>query len=223
MGGAYSKPIRHWPLRSHGSSRSGCRSRVRRLRPPNSYCSWRRRPAKGRSRRGPGRLLGDGAERMTLDEIAKAPELAAELPPQEAASLYRLAATAQAALLVRCVTAREPAPAPSTNQTLSVKAVAHRLGRKPAFVRALLRRGELPGRKVGSKSWGVLESELIAFQAGIDQIGSLTLPSGRDARRPAPHSQAAPFDPVAIRGPRRRPPGHGEEVGDRRPRDEGDN
>lgn len=162
---------------------------------------------------------------LSLDQIGANPTLATEMPHDEVCRLYQLASAAQAALLVELVRGSMPLTMSPASRTLSVDQVADRLGRSPAFVRDLLRRGALPGRRLGKKYWGVLESELVAWQAAgraIDTISSPTLPSGCDANRVTAPAQTARPHTVAIRGARRGPSGHGEKMGNGNARHETD-
>ena len=165
---------------------------------------------------------------MTLDELLKVPELAAELPREAMVQLYRQAARLEADLRTHLLVGSSGAQA--TGQSvqlgveLTVEQVAKRINRPVGYVRELLRRKDLPGFRRG-KYWVIPEADLVERQAsrnGFDKGGSLTLPLSCDPGRASHHPKAARPYTVEVRRADRGPRGDREEVGDGHARHEGD-
>jgi|RhiMetdeSRZDD1v2_1073273.scaffolds.fasta_scaffold45595_11 helix-turn-helix protein len=94
---------------------------------------------------------------------------------------------------------------------------ASRLGKSAAYVRDLCRSGRLPGAsRRGRKEWFIPVAVAHAWLTadGVDDVGSLTLPSQCDLERGQASPEVSRPVTVRIRVAARRSRGHGQKVGD---------
>jgi hypothetical protein len=165
---------------------------------------------------------------VTLDQLAKTPARAAELPVD-----MRTALLAQALAVVGALAA-PPCSGPALTDTASMTSppslrclrpqeVAKLTGHRETFVQDLCRRGRFPGAFKEGKYWII---PLEAFEAwrrattdpALEERLSVTLRSRRDGRRGPPDTEAPRTDPNPFRGARRRTRDHRKPMGARRAR-----
>lgn len=154
----------------------------------------------------------------TLEEIAREPERAQALGREQALGLLTRSTVAQSALMVRVLATAEaiaPSAAVTASRWLTADEVARLTGFTEEHVRDLCRRGVIPSVKQG-KYRRIPEDAFRAWQAaqGLDKGGSVTLPYAHDPGRGTLRAQGSRIVAVEIRRAARRPPGHGQEVGD---------
>ncbi len=162
----------------------------------------------------------------TLDEIARDPSQAAAVTPEAARELLARCVVAQAALLVPALTPVQsvlPVGAAAidcnSDRYLKMREVAKRTGLSLSYLYELARAGRLPlkrmGQGVGGKGprgYRVLESDLLAWEAGLEKDSmrselSDMLSTQRDGRG-APAAQNAARHDSGARRPVRRASDH---------------
>ncbi len=133
---------------------------------------------------------------MTLDELARNPELAAQLPREALRALYRQAARAEADLRARLLAGLgegAAAGADTGEQLLKLPEVAAVLAVPVSEAYALARRGQLPTVRIGPKYVRVRRADLEAWVRARRDAPLDPWYSGArgDDRRSVPAAQAA--------------------------------